>query len=73
MKCHNCGGEFESVTTDLPFKTGAHSIIIIKDLPVMQCGNCNEFMIDDQIMERVDKIIDMTEKNVEVEVFRFAA
>jgi len=30
MKCHNCGGEFENVITDLPFKTGAHSIIIIK-------------------------------------------
>jgi YgiT-type zinc finger domain-containing protein len=73
MKCHNCGGEFESVTTDLPFKTGAHSIIIIKDLPVMQCGNCNEFMIEDQIMERVDAIIGATEKNVEVEVLRFAA
>lgn len=39
----------------------------------MQCGNCNEFMIEDQVMERVDRIIDMTEKNVEVEVLRFAA
>jgi YgiT-type zinc finger domain-containing protein len=73
MKCHNCGGEFESVITDLPFKTGAHSIIIIKDLPVMQCGNCNEFMIEDLVMGKVDRIIDMTEKNVEVEVLRYAA
>ena len=73
MKCHNCGGEFESVITDLPFKTGAHSIIIIKDLPVMQCGNCNEFMIEDLVMGTVDRIIDMTEKNAEVEVLRYAA
>ena len=73
MKCHNCGGEFESVITDLPFKTGVHSIIIIKDLPVMQCGNCNEFMIEDLLMGTVDRIIDMTEKNVEVEVLRYAA
>lgn len=73
MKCLNCGGEFESVITDLPFKTGAHSIIIIKDLPVMQCENCNEFLIEDLVMGKVDRIIDMTEKNVEVEVLRYAA
>jgi YgiT-type zinc finger domain-containing protein len=73
MKCHNCGGEFENVITDLPFKTGAHSIIIIKDLPVMQCGNCSEFIIEDLVMEKIDSIIGMTEKNVEVEVFRYAA
>jgi YgiT-type zinc finger domain-containing protein len=73
MKCNNCGGEFESVITDLPFKTGAHSIIIIKDLPVMQCGNCSEFAIEDKVMEKVDGIIAMTEKNVEVVVLRYAA
>lgn len=73
MKCHNCCGEFESVTTDLPFKTGAHSIIIINDLPVMQCGNCSEFIIEDLVMGKVDRIISMTEKNVEVEVLRYAA
>ena len=73
MKCHNCGGEFENITTDLPFKTGTHSIIIIKDLPVMQCDNCSEFIIEDLVMGKVDRIIDMTEKNVEVEVLRYAA
>lgn len=73
MKCHNCGETFESVTTDLPFKTGPHSIVIIKSLPVLQCGNCGEYLIEDAIMQKVDAIISATEREVEVEVIRYAA
>jgi len=39
----------------------------------MQCGNCSEFIIEDLVMEKIDSIIGMTEKNVEVEVLRYAA
>ncbi|HEX9024755.1 MAG TPA: YgiT-type zinc finger protein [Geobacteraceae bacterium] len=63
MKCHRCGGEFENITTELSFKTGVHSIIVIKDLPVKQCGNCSEFVIEDQVMEGVERIITATGKN----------
>lgn len=73
MKCHNCGGSYERITTDLPFKTDPHSIIIIKDLPVLQCGNCSEFLLEDPVMERVDAIIAGTGKSVEVEILRYAA
>ena len=72
MKCHNCGGSFERITTDLPFKTGPHSIII-KDLPVLQCGTCSEFLLEDPVMEKVDAIIAGTGKSVEVEILRYAA
>ena len=73
MKCHNCGGSYERITTDLPFKTGPHSIIIIKDLPVLQCGNCSGFLLEDPVMEKVDAIIAGTGKTVEVEILRYAA
>jgi YgiT-type zinc finger domain-containing protein len=32
MKCPICGGVLEKITTDLPFKRGGHSIVILKDL-----------------------------------------
>ncbi len=38
MTCHNCGGKMENPITDLPFKVGVKSIVIIKILPVVQPG-----------------------------------
>lgn len=73
MKCHVCGGELEKITTDLPFKRGKRSIVILKDLPVMQCANCNEFLIEDPVMERIDAIMQKIDLTVEIEVLNFAA
>lgn len=73
MKCHNCGEKFYPVITDLPFKTGLHSIIIIKGLPVFQCSNCGEYLIEDAVTQRVDEILASVESEVEVEVIRYAA
>ena len=53
MNCHNCGGRLEEVITDLPFKIRSGSITIIKKLPVLQCKNCNEYLIEDSVMEKV--------------------
>jgi YgiT-type zinc finger domain-containing protein len=61
------------VITDLPFKTDIHAIIIIKNLPVMQCGNCSEYLIEDQIMQKVDDIINRMDRGAEVEILNFAA
>jgi YgiT-type zinc finger domain-containing protein len=61
------------VTTDLPFKTDIHAIIIIKNLPVLQCGNCSEYLIEDNIMQRVDDIISNMNRGAEVEILNFAA
>lgn len=73
MKCHICGGELKSAITDLPFKVAKNSIVIVKDLPVLQCANCQEYIIEDPVMKRVDDILDKTGKNAELEVVRFAA
>ncbi|MDO8700120.1 MAG: YgiT-type zinc finger protein [Deltaproteobacteria bacterium] len=73
MDCRNCGGATEDRVTDLPFKVGETSIVIIKDLPVIQCAHCNEYALADAVMAHVDKILDTIDKTTELEVVRYAA
>ncbi len=73
MNCHNCGGVLEEVLTDLPFKISQQSIVIIKRLPVLQCQNCNEYLIEDPVMEKIDLILDRVDTSVEVEILSYAA
>jgi len=73
MKCHECGSELAKTATDLPFKTDVHSIIIIKDLPVLQCQSCSEYLIEDAVMARVDDILKNIGSDVEVEILSYAA
>ncbi len=73
MNCHNCGGKLEQVITDLPFKISRHSIIIIKELPVLQCQNCNGYLIEDLVMGKVDSILNKIDTKAEVEILSYAA
>ncbi len=73
MECHVCRSDMQSMITDFPFKVREHSIVIIKNLPVMQCGNCREYLIEDSVMERVDAILEKTEAGAELKIVRFAA
>ncbi|MBM4176442.1 MAG: YgiT-type zinc finger protein [Ignavibacteria bacterium] len=72
MKCHECGAEFEKLITDLPFKVKQDSIVIIKKLPIYQCTNCREYLIEDETMEMVDKHLNKIDKSVELEILSFA-
>ncbi len=72
MNCHNCGGNFEGVITDLPFKISQSSIIIIKRLPILQCQNCNEYMIEDAVMENVDCVLSNIDSTAELEILNYA-
>ena len=73
MTCHVCGSDMRPTVTDMPFKTGDTSIVIVKGLPVLQCENCTEFLIEDPIMKHVDAILDKADTSVELEIVRFAA
>ena len=42
MRCRVCGGQLESRITDLPFKVGDSSIVILRSLPVLQCRQCGK-------------------------------
>ena len=72
MICHNCGGNLNNLITDLPFKLNNSNIVIIKGLPVLQCENCNEFVIEDEIMEKVDSILEKIDSSVELEILSYA-
>jgi len=73
MKCGVCGGELRTATTDLPFKVNENTIVIVKDLPVFQCANCPEYLIDDEILRWVDEVLAKVEGETELEIVRYAA
>ena len=72
MICHNCGGSLEKLVTNLPFKVSYDCIVIIKALPVLQRQNCNEYVIEDAVMEKVDDILSNIDRTTELEVLSYA-
>jgi YgiT-type zinc finger domain-containing protein len=73
MKCGVCGATMARTVSDLPFKTTDRTIIILKDVPVFQCGNCGQYLLDDAVMSRVDEILSGDTGVAELEVIRYAA
>jgi len=73
MKCTMCGSQLKSARTDLPFKVTDTTIVILKSLPVLQCGNCSEYLIEDKVFERVEKILAEVDSAAELEVIQYAA
>jgi YgiT-type zinc finger domain-containing protein len=73
MTCHICGGQLERIVADLPFKVDESRIVIIKNVPVLQCRNCSEYVIEDAVMERIDAILSSVDATVELEVLSYVA
>lgn len=73
MKCRTCGGKQRPASTDLPFKTGERSIVILKSLPIFQCERCSEYSIDDPTFRRVEEILARVDFGAELEIIPFAA
>jgi len=73
MICSRCGSILVSDVTDLPFKLSQRSIVVLRDLPVLQCRACSHFEIEDAVMERVEVLLSRRNKAIELEVIRFAA
>ena len=73
MKCMTCGSSLQPVQSDLPFKVSQHSIVILKNLPVLQCDNCGEYSIEDPVYRRVEEILAEVDASAELEIIRFAA
>jgi hypothetical protein len=57
----------------MPFKIGPNTIVILKAVPVLQCANCSEYLLEDPVMERVETILDKVDRTAELEVVRYAA
>jgi YgiT-type zinc finger domain-containing protein len=73
MKCRACGGSLEARVTDLPFRVGDFSIVILKALPVLVCRQCGETELEHTTMCRVDQLLASVDQSAELEVIRFAA
>ena len=73
MSCRICGGSLEFRVTDLPFKTGDFSIVILKALPVLQCRQCGDTELEHPTMVRVDELLSARDTSAELEVIRYAA
>lgn len=73
MKCRVCGGVQQRISTDLPFKTGEHTIVILRGIPVLQCERCAEYSLDDPTLARVDELLARVDERTELEIISFAA
>ena len=73
MKCHMCGSKLKPLITDLPFKIGETTIVIVKGLPVLQCENCSEYLLEDAVMGRVEQILERINDAAELEIIQYAA
>lgn len=73
MRCQDCGSRLHAGVTDLPFKIGDRSIVVIKDVPVLQCDACPHYLLEDSVMAAVDAILARADEAVELEVVPFAA
>lgn len=73
MKCTVCGARMNPITTDLPFKLSEEHIVILKQLPVLQCAACREYLIENAVMARIDTMLARTDSTAELEVLRYAA
>jgi len=62
----------EKTSTNMPFKVFSDRIVIIKGLPVLQCQNCSEYVIEDEVMQNVDSILARIDKTAELEVLSYA-
>ena len=73
MKCHVCGNEMHEEKSDMPFKISQHKVVIFKDLPVLQCTGCGEFLIADPVMAEVEASLGKFTPETELDVLRYAA
>jgi hypothetical protein len=45
----------------------------VKALPIFQCANCPEYVIDDKVLSWIDEILAKVEGGTELEIVRYAA
>ena len=73
MKCTVCGSRLQPLESDLPFKVSGRTVVILKKLPVLQCENCSEYVIEDRVLSRVDDILGRVDRAAELEIVQYAA
>jgi len=73
MQCTVCGAILRPTTSDLPFKVREHTIVILKNLPVLECPNCVQYLIADREFSRVEQMLAQVNGAAELEILRYVA
>ena len=73
MQCTVCGAILRPTTSDLPFKVREHTIVILKNLPVLECTNCVQYLIADREFSRVEQMLAQVNGAAELEILRYVA
>jgi len=73
MTCRVCESPMRATVTDFPFKLSDHSIVVIKELPVLLCENCTEYALEDRVMATVEHILNAVDDAAELSVVKYAA
>jgi hypothetical protein len=61
------------VVADLPFRVNRSVMIILKDLPLLECGECSAYALEDKVMERVHEIIERLKFPCHLEAVLYSA
>ena len=72
MTCHVCGERLNPTISDLPVRLSPTTIVVVKRLPVLECGNCAEFSIEDRVMVKVERLLERVGESVELTVAAYA-
>ena len=73
LKCQVCGAPMKRCISDMPFKTGAKTVVVVKDVPVYECSACREYLMEDSVMRRVETMLEAVDARTELEIVRYAA
>ena len=73
MRCYNCGENLEKIFSDMPFKVSNESVVIIKRLPILQCPNCQEYLLEDPVMQKVEEKLSNVSTTAELEILKYVA
>jgi YgiT-type zinc finger domain-containing protein len=73
MKCHVCGTQMKPVVADLPFRVDRSVMIILRELPLLECGGCSAYALQDIVIERVHEMIQSLTSPAHLDVIRYAA
>ena len=72
MDCYICGTGLVKSISDLPFKVSGNTIAIIKNLPIMECPNCKEYLIEDPVLKLVDSVLNKINPGAELEIIDYS-
>ena len=73
QKCFACGGTMEPGQTTFTADFGS-GVVVIRNVPATVCSQCGMEWIDDEITERIEKIVkDAKDKHSVVEVMSLSA